>query len=388
MAESDNGTILANFLAITGTESSYALSILEANAWNLEQSVNMALSLQSEQPSANAQPATRTNPPVPPSYLPQEEEEEEVRAPLPTQRQRLVQPSARGFKSSSVAGSAPARSAFRDFEAEGRSPSSSSSKTSGAQRKEAPNLASLFAPPQDLLFRGTFQEARASAREQQKWLLVNIQCDTEFASHQLNRDTWSDETLKGVVKEMFIFWQQDNSSNEGKHYETRYHVSQLPHIALVDPRTGGESLRRSGFIEGRDLVSILCDFCEKNTLKISDASSQAQATASFVATASCSSQSNSAESGTGRVAAAANGRDHEHNSRLTGAPGATGTASSQASLASSTSIPSQAKPPAGGQFAPKAASSTVTKQLGSSDSTKPAQDDLDEIRRRRLARFG
>ena len=34
---------------------------------------------------------------------------------------------------------------------------------------------------------------------QQKWLLVNIQSPTEFASQQLNADTWTDETLRAVV---------------------------------------------------------------------------------------------------------------------------------------------------------------------------------------------
>ncbi|NDJ15490.1 MAG: hypothetical protein EBY17_30655, partial [Acidobacteriia bacterium] len=30
----------------------------------------------------------------------------------------------------------------------------------------------------------------------QRWLLVNIQSPTEFASQQLNADTWHDETLQ------------------------------------------------------------------------------------------------------------------------------------------------------------------------------------------------
>ena len=37
--------------------------------------------------------------------------------------------------------------------------------------------------------------------------LVNLQSDKEFASHQLNRDTWSDSALRSVLQASFIFWQ-------------------------------------------------------------------------------------------------------------------------------------------------------------------------------------
>ena len=33
-----------------------------------------------------------------------------------------------------------------------------------------------------------------------------------FASHQLNRDTWRDDTLQTIVKGSFIFWQVSPSS--------------------------------------------------------------------------------------------------------------------------------------------------------------------------------
>jgi hypothetical protein len=37
--------------------------------------------------------------------------------------------------------------------------------------------------------------------------LVNVQSNSEFASHQLNRDTWSDDTVKTIIRGSFIFWQ-------------------------------------------------------------------------------------------------------------------------------------------------------------------------------------
>lgn len=37
--------------------------------------------------------------------------------------------------------------------------------------------------------------------------LVNVQSNSEFASHQLNRDTWRDETLVSIVEGSFVFLQ-------------------------------------------------------------------------------------------------------------------------------------------------------------------------------------
>ena len=37
--------------------------------------------------------------------------------------------------------------------------------------------------------------------------MVNVQSNSEFASHQLNRDTWSDPTVSSILVGSFIFWQ-------------------------------------------------------------------------------------------------------------------------------------------------------------------------------------
>lgn len=37
--------------------------------------------------------------------------------------------------------------------------------------------------------------------------LVNLQSNSEFASHQLNRDTWRDETLVSIIQGSFVFLQ-------------------------------------------------------------------------------------------------------------------------------------------------------------------------------------
>ena len=69
-------------------------------------------------------------------------------------------------------------------------------------------LEDMFAPPNHLLHKATFQGARSDAKDAKRWLLVNIQRDSEFSSHVLNRDVWRDELVENLIREGFIFWQQ------------------------------------------------------------------------------------------------------------------------------------------------------------------------------------
>ena len=47
----------------------------------------------------------------------------------------------------------------------------------------------------------------AVARSGMRVQLVNVQSNSEFASHQLNRDTWRDETLVSIIQGSFVFLQ-------------------------------------------------------------------------------------------------------------------------------------------------------------------------------------
>ncbi|CAO3589892.1 unnamed protein product [Absidia cylindrospora] len=102
----------------------------------------------------------------------------------------------------------------------------------------AKRLADLFRPPFDIMYRGSFEEARTAAREQNKWLLVNVQDPTEFACQVLNRDLWSDSFVKDIVRESFVFLQYGNETADGKRYLTLYPISHYPHVAIIDSRTG------------------------------------------------------------------------------------------------------------------------------------------------------
>lgn len=45
---------------------------------------------------------------------------------------------------------------------------------------------------------------------QNKWLMINIQNVQDFACQCLNRDVWSNEAVKNIIREHFIFWQVRN----------------------------------------------------------------------------------------------------------------------------------------------------------------------------------
>lgn len=79
----------------------------------------------------------------------------------------------------------------------------------GTSAPPAPaRLSDMFAPPDHLLHKaGGFQGARTVAKDSKRWLLVNLQKDSEFSCHALNRDVWHDELVENLIREGFIFWQ-------------------------------------------------------------------------------------------------------------------------------------------------------------------------------------
>jgi hypothetical protein len=86
-------------------------------------------------------------------------------------------------------------------------------------------LSDMFAPPENLIYKeGGFDGARTMAKDNKRWLLVNIQRDSEFSSHALNRDVWRDELVENLIREGFIFWQSVShvtGINRAEGYSTR-----------------------------------------------------------------------------------------------------------------------------------------------------------------------
>ncbi|KAI8935988.1 hypothetical protein NX059_007491 [Plenodomus lindquistii] len=117
--------------------------------------------------------------------------------------------------------------------------------TGGAseQSSKMSMLAELFRPPFELMYQGAWDKARDMGKDDQKWLLVNIQDPAIFDCQRLNRDIWKNDDIKATVRENFIFMQYAKDDPRGQQYVNYYfHAREssdaYPHIAIVDPRTG------------------------------------------------------------------------------------------------------------------------------------------------------
>lgn len=99
------------------------------------------------------------------------------------------------------------------------------------------------------------QQCKEEGTKQNRWLLVNIQNVKEFACQVLNRDVWSNPTIKEIIREHFIFWQVCHEQTEGQRFVQFYNVHGYPHVSILDPRTG-EKLNSFNASD----VDSLCEF--------------------------------------------------------------------------------------------------------------------------------
>lgn len=105
----------------------------------------------------------------------------------------------------------------------------------GPQKRD---LKALFRPPVDLITRADWDSLLAQGQSKQRWLLINVQDAAEFASQVLNRDVWSNETLKALIRANFLFWQVYQDGADGRRVTGYYNLADFPAVFLVDPRTG------------------------------------------------------------------------------------------------------------------------------------------------------
>lgn len=126
-------------------------------------------------------------------------------------------------------------------------------------------LADLFKPPFDIMSRVSLEEAKVLARAEEKWILVNIQDNSEFQCQVLNRDFWLNSGVKSAVRRNFKFLQYQVDSTWGEMFCNFYHVDSYPYICILDPMTG-EKVRQWPSGKVPDTVDWLTDvelFLEK-----------------------------------------------------------------------------------------------------------------------------
>ncbi|XP_015300351.1 UBX domain-containing protein 7 isoform X2 [Macaca thibetana thibetana] len=199
--------LIQQFTAITGASESVGKHMLEACNNNLEMAVTMFLDGGgiAEEPSTSSASVSAVRPHT----------EEEVRAPIPQKQEILVEPE-------------PLFGVRQEQEL----------RNGGAIDKKLTTLADLFRPPIDLMHKGSFETAKECGQMQNKWLMINIQNVQDFACQCLNRDVWSNEAVKNIIREHFIFWQVYHDSEEGQRYIQFYKLGDFPYVSILDPRTG------------------------------------------------------------------------------------------------------------------------------------------------------
>ena len=126
------------------------------------------------------------------------------------------------------------------------------------------HLAALFAPPYDIMFQGGGINA---AKKHGKYLIITIHDSNEFACQTMNRDLWSNDNLKTIIKESFTFLQITQSSAEGQRYISYYHMSSLPHVAIIDWKTGERIKCWDRKVESHELIEYLIELTSKSQKK-------------------------------------------------------------------------------------------------------------------------
>ncbi|KDO22673.1 hypothetical protein SPRG_10988 [Saprolegnia parasitica CBS 223.65] len=279
-------------MAITGADAGTAQQYLDITNWHMEEAVNLFME-SGGSGAASGQAST--------SYG-----DDDVRAPDAAKRQRLVggdpYDSPRMFPAPQFFTRPGNVSRYNDFTSAGglnahglvqqdfaqesierlaqQMNSSRQPDSDASARRDPQNLSQLFQPPTGLMFHGSFADARRHATEQRKWLLVNIQDETVFASLMLNRDTWSDDLVQNLVASGFVFWQTPANNEHGKKFCALYQVDEglLPIVCILDPRTGAKLVEWHNFIEPGVMTEKLSDFCCLNDMETAPpARPQAQA---------------------------------------------------------------------------------------------------------------
>ncbi|KAM0888005.1 hypothetical protein ACQ4PT_028607 [Festuca glaucescens] len=104
-------------------------------------------------------------------------------------------------------------------------------------------LDDLFRPPYEIMFQGSFHDAKVHAARKDQWLLINIQLSGVFASHLHNRDLWSNEVVAQVIKDSFVFSLLQKTARPGDEAGKvccfyKLQDDQLPVVLVLDPITG------------------------------------------------------------------------------------------------------------------------------------------------------
>ncbi|CAN8275246.1 unnamed protein product [Cochlearia groenlandica] len=235
-----NHKLISSFIEITVDQNiETAKQFLLATSWNLEDAINLFFIPRQNQNSSQHNCLL--------DHQVKEEEEEQSRLLLPSIKDTL-------YDSSSMYATSSVRACPEDIwdSKEGQGSVGSDSK-----------LSSLYRVPVNLLFKGSFQDAKSASSCKNLWLLVNLQSKTEFASHALNRDLWSNDIVSQAIESSFVLWQVYDDTNDGEKISTFYKIESLPPVVLlIDPITGKKMRSWTGAVEPQSFVEDMMSYID------------------------------------------------------------------------------------------------------------------------------
>ncbi|XP_071478043.1 UBX domain-containing protein 7-like [Diadema antillarum] len=260
----DMSALAETFASVTGATVGIGLRLLEVCNGDLQRAISMHLDGVIDVDAIEATP----HPPDPQSAGPSVPPDDSVRAPIPSKRDTLLEdfpafgprPRQRRTRQSVFDG-------LRDFQAETRLQEEMIRNPQSSSKKRT--LEDLFRPPLDLMHKGTFVTAREAGQNQGKWLMVNVQDVREFSCQKLNRDVWSDSTVRSIIREAFIFWQVYHDSEEGQRFNQFYKVTDFPYVSIIDPRTG-EQMATWHKIDNESFCDVVMQFLSDHKMDVPD----------------------------------------------------------------------------------------------------------------------
>lgn len=91
-----------------------------------------------------------------------------------------------------------------------------------------------------------------------------MQNTSDFASHQLNRDTWRNSSIAALVESTFILYQAYTVTDLGQKLLSFYNIYEVPSIIVIDPVTGAPMKLWTGFMSPEKLIDELMPFLDTN----------------------------------------------------------------------------------------------------------------------------
>ncbi|KAG2374229.1 hypothetical protein C9374_011066 [Naegleria lovaniensis] len=247
--------LLMSFLSVTGeTDPESAQHYLEAANFDLQTAVELFFSNQHQPSSRSSATTTKTT-------------SDEIRSPIPQQASRLYdsfqhQHDYQGFGSSNY--NYP--SYMQNFNSYNQRGQNQQFQSASRLTNSGDEFSEMFKKP-EIVFKGTFEEAKQTAEMEGKWLIVEIQKDDVFDCHRMNRDTWGNELVQAVLSPFFILWQADEGTNQATFFKGRYQVFSYPFVCVIDPRTGENVKTWAGkFIDASTMVDSLQNFVDSHSL--------------------------------------------------------------------------------------------------------------------------